>query len=613
LPGAAVQTERRARPETFRLLVGFGDFSFHRFERMPNPKDWFRRRRVPAPEGQGERDADPFSGDGVLDLGRAATLLRETATAGDSRPAILVERHTPVPPPPHPPLPRREAAMLERSAFAVRPEIVRNIEPRRFEGRAARAPAPATAASPFALRRGAVHLATARRPFAAEAPSTAKPAPVPKPESEPAPAAARPGRAASGGEIEQASFTLAAPGLAWRRQRPALPDAGRTSALLREAFTPTRPKQGTALFSGRFKQLQRIIAAIEEERAHVMIYGERGSGKTSLANVLALKAEEAGYLVLRFACSSELGFEDIFRAFLRRMPASLLPDGIGATSRAGVDNFEQLLPGRCSVGEIVQLFERVYEKHLILIIDEYDRVTQEDTKAKLAELLKNLSDANVSVTLLIIGVAENVGQLLGKHPSLQRTIVTVPMPLMTRRELDGIIAAGEEKSGLTFDPWVRQSIVDLAQGLPYHAQLLCLFAARNAARRQSSRIEREDLRHAVERSAEEAEARVKEAYDRGIGPHENASFRDVLFHAARCKTDEFGCFTATDVAAAATQANAGELSLLALQYPLKKLTEPERGALLRRLVGPGGLRYQFASQSLRHHVLCRQVVQRGIV
>ncbi|HUC66437.1 MAG TPA: ATP-binding protein [Stellaceae bacterium] len=586
---------------------------------MPNPKDWFRRRRAPSADDLAERDVDPFSSDGILDLGRAATLLREAEPPAEHKPPIMVEKRGPVPPPPHTPMPRREGMTLDRSAFAVRPEIVRSVEPqRRFDARAAAQGAMSVLPSPFALRRGATQLAPAPRPVAE--PPEAKPVPPPRPVAEtkvesdpPAPQSAPAPTASAGSDPEQAAFTLAAPGISWKRNRPTLPDAARTSALLRDAFTPTRPKHGTALFSGRFKQLQRIIAAIEEERAHVMVYGERGSGKTSLANVLAVKAEEAGYMVLRFACSSELTFEDIFRGFLRRMPASLLPDGVGATSRAGIDNFDQLLPGRCSVGEIVQLFERVYEKHLILIVDEYDRVTEEDTKAKLAELLKHLSDANVSVTLLIIGVAENVGQLLGKHPSLQRTMVTVPMPLMTRRELDGIIAVGEEKSGLSFDPWTRQSLIDLAQGLPYHAHLLALFAARNATRRQSSRIEREDLRYAVERSAEEAEARVKEAYDLAVGPHENASFRDVLFYAARCRTDEFGSFTAPDVAAAAAQTNPEALSLLALQYPLKKLTEPERGSMLRRMVGPGGLRYQFTTQSLRHHVLCRQMVQRGLV
>jgi len=160
---------------------------------------------------------------------------------------------------------------------------------------------------------------------------------------------------------------------------------------------------------------------------------------------------------------------------------------------------------------------------------------------------------------------------------------------------------------------VRQTIVDFAQGLPYHAQLLGLFAARHAIRRQSSRVEREDLRYAVARVAEEAEPRLKEAYDLAIGPHENASFRDVLFHAARCRTDEFGTFSAADVAAAAAGGDSAGTSLLALQYPLKKLTEPERGAMLRRIVAPGGLRYQFATQMMRHHVLMRQAEQRQLI
>ncbi|HUH85596.1 MAG TPA: ATP-binding protein, partial [Stellaceae bacterium] len=268
-------------------------------------------------------------------------------------------------------------------------------------------------------------------------------------------------------------------------------------------------------------------------------------------------------------------------------------------------------PGRCGVGELISIFERIRDKHLVLIIDEYDRVTDEDTKARLAELIKTMSDTAAPVTLLIVGVAENVSQLLGKHPSLQRTLVTVPMPLMTRREIDGIIGAGEEKLGLAFDAWTRQAIAEFAQGLPYHVQLLCLLSARSAARRQSTRVEREDFRYAVQHAGEEAEGHTKEAYDLAVGPHENASFRDVLFYAARCRTDAFGSFSVADVVQAQTSGDA--LSLLALQYPLKKLTEPERGALLRRIVGPSGLRYQFATQQLRFHVLCRQAEQRGLV
>jgi Cdc6-like AAA superfamily ATPase len=568
---------------------------------MSNPKDWFRRR--PTLNGLASAGVDPFNGDAVLDLGHSAAMMREPPVLSDAAGQQFAERRGSVPPP------RRE---LDRGAFAVRPEIVRP--------RPAEIPRPAgSGASAFALRRPPTAPVIVR-----PQPESTMPAAKPEPEASPLPqaktqpVAVPPPRPINGAESpENAAFTLAAPGVSWKRSRSPVTETAGFSAKLRDAFTPTRPKHNAALFSGRYKQMQRIIAAIEEERAHIVVYGERGSGKTSLANVLAGKAEDAGYFVLRLACNSELSFEDIFRGLLRRMPASLLPDGIGATSRAGVDNFDQLMPGHIGVAELIALFERIYEKHVILIIDEYDRITAEETKAKFAELIKNMSDSAVPVTLLIIGVAENVRELLGKHPSLQRTLVTIPMPLMTRREIDGIIASGEEKSGLRFDPAVRQQITDFAQGLPYHAQLLCLFAARNAARRQSTRVEREDLRYAVQRAAEEAELRVKEAYDLAVGPHENASFRDVLFYAARCKSDEFGSFSASDVAAVAGRATGdgpeAAASLLALQYPLKKLTEPERGSVLRRIAGPGGLRYQFTSQMLRHHVLVRQAEQRKLV
>jgi len=557
---------------------------------MAHPKDWFRRRLAQPNERPAVAAAadDPFAGDGVLDLGQAAAPAREPPKAGERRIHGFMERRGPIPPPRRP-MVKPSGITIDRSAFTVRPEIVRTAP--------AGAPGPeaSAAASPSLPSHAPAATAT---PFSIH--------PVPRAARPQAERPATPPKEAPGNE--QASFALAAPGIAWRRQPPA---EGETSnARLREAFTPTRPKQNSALFSGRFRQMQRIIAAIEEERAHVMVYGERGSGKTSLANVLAGKAEEAGYLVARFACNSELNFEDIFRGFLRHLPASLVAD----TLVSGTNSLDELLPtGHCGIAELIAVFERIAHKHVILIVDEYDRVTTEETQAKLAELIKNMSDVGAPVTLLIIGVAENVAQLLGKHPSLQRTIVTIPMPLMSARELDGILATGEEKSGIRFDPPVRRQIVEFAQGLPYHVQLLGLFAARSATRRRSSVIERVDLRYAVERAAEEAEVRVTQAYDLAIGPHENASFRDVLFYAARCRTDEFGSFTAADVAAAASDLGQEGSSLLALQYPLKKLTEPSRGAVLRRIVAGSGLRYQFSSQSMRFHALLRQAVKRGLV
>jgi Cdc6-like AAA superfamily ATPase len=384
----------------------------------------------------------------------------------------------------------------------------------------------------------------------------------------------------------------------------------RSAPSLREIFTPTRPKADSHLFFGRGKQLRRIISGVEDQHAHIVIHGERGSGKTSLANVIADKAEAAGYLVLRFVCSAETSFDEIFSSFLHRMTTGLEMCGIPASR---VTEIQQPPPPSCGLQELLQIFGNLAPQHLILIIDEYDRVTGETTKARLAELIKNLSDAGAPVTLLIIGIAENVTELLGKHPSLQRTLMTVPLPLMTRDEIAGIIAAGEEKSGLKFDNDVRQSIINLAQGLPYHAQLLCYFAARSAVWRHSNLVEHKDLHYAVQRALDEAHSDIKLAYDLAVRSNGKTLFRDALFLAARCPTDEFGTFTAMDAAAGELNGGMPEISLLLLQRAFKKLTEPHRGAVLQHIPSSGGVRYRFASHMLRHHVLCRVAQERGIL
>ena len=64
--------------------------------------------------------------------------------------------------------------------------------------------------------------------------------------------------------------------------------------------------------------------AVEQEQAHVAVFGPRGIGKTSLANVLAASANQVGYQVVRYPCGSNATFEDIFRGLLRNVPADYL-------------------------------------------------------------------------------------------------------------------------------------------------------------------------------------------------------------------------------------------------------------------------------------------------
>jgi hypothetical protein len=59
----------------------------------------------------------------------------------------------------------------------------------------------------------------------------------------------------------------------------------------------------------------------------------------------------------------------------------------------------------------------------IVILDEFDRLDDEDIERKMADTIKTLSDNSIEVTLIIVGVADSVDQLIGEHQSIDRAIV----------------------------------------------------------------------------------------------------------------------------------------------------------------------------------------------
>ena len=63
-------------------------------------------------------------------------------------------------------------------------------------------------------------------------------------------------------------------------------EKARRIALIHSAFTPSAPINRLTLFAGRLPQIDRVFGAVFSPGQHAIIYGERGVGKTSLANII---------------------------------------------------------------------------------------------------------------------------------------------------------------------------------------------------------------------------------------------------------------------------------------------------------------------------------------
>ena len=82
-----------------------------------------------------------------------------------------------------------------------------------------------------------------------------------------------------------------------------------------QLFTPAVPIHDKTLLAGRVALVNRLIEAISQPGQHAVLFGERGVGKTSLANCLTGFLEGAPTVIVpvRVQCDSADDFNSLWR------------------------------------------------------------------------------------------------------------------------------------------------------------------------------------------------------------------------------------------------------------------------------------------------------------
>jgi len=80
---------------------------------------------------------------------------------------------------------------------------------------------------------------------------------------------------------------------------------------------------------------------------------------------------------------------------------------------------------------------------LIMIIDEFDQIQDERIRKSFSDTIKTMSDNSVPVTIVLVGVANNVDELLLEHRSVERALVQIHLPRMAPDELGGNSQQGD--------------------------------------------------------------------------------------------------------------------------------------------------------------------------
>ena len=305
-----------------------------------------------------------------------------------------------------------------------------------------------------------------------------------------------------------------------------------------EAYTPTQPRTTRSALTGRQQELATITQGLTEDRSHVVLYSERGRGKTSLANVAVEALRRSGTIVVRTQCESASTFDSVMRGLLSDLPATFLKtlpsDGNSASC-------ESALPqGPVRPDDMIAALGKLRTRSLVCVIDEFDRVQDSASRTMLADTIKQASDRTLSLLFLIIGVSDSLEQLIGQHPSIQRNILSVPLPLLSDENIAALIQTGAQEAQFRFPPALVAKVTDISRGMPYVAHLLGRRIAQATGQRGSRAVDERDFATAIERLIQETPPSVVQHYDELTSDGCDAEAILGLNAAARCKQDSWG-------------------------------------------------------------------------
>lgn len=369
-----------------------------------------------------------------------------------------------------------------------------------------------------------------------------------------------------------------------------------------EAFTPGTPINETELFAGRQETIRRLQDTVLEPGRHAVVYGGRGVGKTSLANTFhkGLNRPTRPVLVERINCDIGDTFDSLWRKVFRRLKYT--------ASDGSVSWADTAHPGLISPDDVVAEFSSFNASLCpIVILDEFDRLQDQACKNLTADTIKALSDFTVNCTVVIVGVARSITELIASHASISRALVEVPMARMSRDEMEAIISVRAKRLGLTFDEEATWRITYFSAGLPFFTHAFGKHAALRAIAVKRRRVKEADVFDAMHDCLRDVDYSMQESYVRATEKiYRKANmFPQVLAACALADMDSLGRFTLSDVEQPLSTIMAKQLKSPSFAFHLNELCKPERGSVLVKEGARRTYRFQFVDPRMQPYVVMR--------
>ena len=375
--------------------------------------------------------------------------------------------------------------------------------------------------------------------------------------------------------------------------------------ILGQVFSPTFPIQEKDFFFGRINQLEKIADAINEQGQHAILYGERGVGKTSLANIMA-KSYTNLYPV-KVTCERQDTFKSLWERAFESIQFSKTTEGLGfnkvqTTQLVNLKSQITSIPN-LKANQLVNILNSFGDFKTLFIFDEFDNIQNDKTRASFADFIKSLSDNNKNTTIVLVGIADSIENLIGNHQSLERCLKQVKMPRMKPEEGIQIIKNGFSKLDIKIEQNIIEKIIEFSSGFPHYIHLLCKYGAKELIINHKDNFTDAYLLIAIREGIENTSEQLRISFRKAILTSNSSNkWKDLIFACANCELDEFNAFTITEVVKQYNTITKSKTKNTDINYNLNKLITEDRGEILTKLGKGMSTRYCFKNPMMRAFV-----------
>lgn len=377
-----------------------------------------------------------------------------------------------------------------------------------------------------------------------------------------------------------------------------------------QLFTPSAPIAVAEMFAGRQAQAGKIVDAIGERGRHIILFGERGVGKSSMAQIIRFFIPATPRQVRHIRVQAFPS--DNFSTLAKRIFSEIHFDADYGEGKRGY-TVSEFYPNDVTIDNFLSEMRLFGEAEIpLIIIDEFNELDDEDASISISNVIKALSDTGSHVTIFLVGVADNVTDLMERHESITRCTEQILMPRMSVPERREVLEKRLSQLNMAIDPDGKWKIINLSKGLPAYVHALGKFAVFNALNEGRLNIVEADVDRAIEDVISASQQTLKDDYETAVrSNHSRALFRQILAACALAKVDDAGFFVPAAVREPLTSILKRKIEIAGFQDTLKAFAE-SRGCILDRAGTERTYRFRFANPAMQPYVIMRGIGE-GII